>query len=277
MRIISPRNGERYLISAEPEWPSIAFEADAASTQPKLTWTWSLQWKGFSKSGVDVTTTNTWDAREVTVNRGGTLTVSVQGTTASAPVTVHIQGSQPREESIHQYLISKPCGLGFEKILKHETHCMHFDRNGEPQRSFDNGYGMAQLTTPPPTYEQAWNWKLNIDGALELFDAKRRAAVAYLGQEGRAYTEGQLMREAVCRWNGGAYHVWDAHKGWARNPHVLCDSLTGNIGWDSTHPSNAAKTEAQLHERDRKQFNRPPPADACWRYFGVCYADRILA
>jgi hypothetical protein len=277
LRIISPSSGDQFVISAEPEWPSVEFRADSGSTPPPFTWSWSLQWRTFSKSGVANTDTNTWDAREVAANLGGNLTVNVKSPIASDSITVKIHGAQPSAAAIHAYLVSKPSGVGLEKILIHETNLQHFDQNGEPKHSFDNGYGIAQLTTPPPTYEQVWNWKLNVDGALVLFDAKRRAAIAYLGQQNRTYTQDQLTREAVCRWNGGAYHVWDTATGWIRNPHILCDTQTGNIGWDLTNPKNTGKTEAVLHERDHKQYSHAPSADSGWRYFGVCYADRILA
>jgi hypothetical protein len=41
---------------------------------------------------------------------------------------------------------------------------------------------MCQLTTPPPSYEQVWNWKLNIEGGLAPSASKRSQALAYLGQ-----------------------------------------------------------------------------------------------
>jgi hypothetical protein len=150
--------------------------------------------------------------------------------------------------------------------------------NDEPKKSFDNGYGMCQLTNPVPTFEQVWNWQLNVDGGLLLFAEKRSAAKAFLGQSGRTFTDAQLRFESVCRWNGGAYHRWDgvANK-WIRQPNVLCDTATGNIGWDLTDPENAGKTEAQLHARDTATYATPSQFPSRhWRYFGVCYADRVL-
>jgi hypothetical protein len=103
------------------------------------------------------------------------------------------------------------------------------------------------------------------------------AALAYLTQSGRAYSADQLKREAVCRWNGGAYHEWDAKTNrWVRSPHVLCDSMAGNIGWDLTDPANKGKSETELHKRDSGAYSGAPPAGAHWKYSGVCYADRIL-
>jgi len=135
---------------------------------------------------------------------------------------------------------------------------------------------MCQLTTPAPKFEEVWNWKMNIDAGVKLFNDKRTAAVAYLSKHG-TYTAEQLKYETVCRWNGGAYHHWDEKKGqWVRPANILCDAKTGNIGWDMDNPANKGKTEAQLHARDSEEYSKPPGSSANWRYSGVCYADAIL-
>ena len=41
-------------------------------------------------------------------------------------------------------------------------------------------------------------------------------------------------------------------------------------------PSNAGRSEADLHARDRGVYSAGPTATAHWKYFGVCYADSIL-
>jgi hypothetical protein len=192
-------------------------------------------------------------------------------------VTVKITGQNPTAQQVSTYLATKPNSEGFDKLLEHESHGKHFNAQGEPVKSFDNGYGMAQLTTPAPTYDQVWNWKKNIDAGLVLFGQKRSAAVAYLSQSSRSYTTDQLKYETVCRWNGGSYHVWDSKtNAWVRNPDILCDSKTGNIGWDMTDAENTGKTEAQLHSRDKESYSSPPQAGAHWKYSGVCYADAVL-
>lgn len=54
---------------------------------------------------------------------------------------------------------------------------------------------------------------------------------------------------------GGAYHVWDATlQQWVRRNNILCDSQTGNIGWDTDNPTNASNTEEALHNRDSAQY-----------------------
>jgi hypothetical protein len=279
MKFTSPKANEKFTISSTPEWPSIVFETDGRGSHD---WHWSIIWNNFKKSGVVHTSSNKWDAKDEITNCGGTLTVKATATEAgkptkvSAAISVKVIGTNPSNAEANAYLGTKTDSKGFDKILEQEAKFKHF-KHDEPIRSFDNGYGMCQLTTPSPRFEQVWNWKLNIDGGLALFAQKRASALAYLSQSGRSYTDDQLTREAVCRWNGGSYHEWDAESGsWVRNRTIMCDSKTGNIGWDMTKPANKGKSEGELHKRDEGTYNAPPGADANWKYSGVCYADHIL-
>lgn len=274
MKFTKPKENESFALTSVPEWPSIEFQTDASGPH---TWDWKITWDTFTKSGTATSASNTWDAKDVITNFGGTLTVQARAGGASAKISIKIKGVNPTATEVNAYLATKANSAGFDKIIEHESKYKHFNASGEPVKSFDKGYGMCQLTTPEPTFEQVWNWKLNIDGGLKLFENKRAAAIQFLTQSNRTYTDDQLKREAVCRWNGGSYHVWDGKNNqWVRNPNILCDSKTGNIGWDMTDPENKDKTEEELHKRDSGSYNKPPAAGAHWKYFGVCYADRIL-
>jgi hypothetical protein len=275
MNITSPTGQNSvFTITSDPTWPSIPFLTDAVGTH---TWKWKVVWGTFSQSGIASTPLNQWDAQAVVTNFGGTLTVTAQAGNETAVAVVKIKGTNPSPSDVTQFLASRPNSAGFDKILIQESHCRHFNLAGEPIKSFDNGYGMCQLTTPTPSFEQVWNWKANIAGGLDLFAEKRAAAVNYLSQSGRGYTDNQVTYESVCRWNGGSYHEWDNAKSlWVRHPNILCDSTTGNIGWDMTDAENTGKAEAQLHQRDRSAYGAAPGANAHWKYSGVCYADKVL-
>ncbi|MDB5917003.1 MAG: hypothetical protein JWR40_1237 [Massilia sp.] len=279
MKLTSPKADAKFVISSAAEWPSIAFETDGDGPHE---WRWSIVWNNFKKTGVAHTPGKQWDARTDVANCGGILTVDARAgeagkpTEVAAAVTVNVIGTNPSEAEATAYLATRADGKGFDRILKQESGFRHF-KNGEPIKSFDNGYGMCQLTKPVPTFEQIWNWKLNIDGGLALFAQKRSLALAYLGQSGRTCSADQLMRETVCRWNGGSYHEWDTNSGaWVRAHVILCDHKTGNIGWDMSRPANQGRTEIELHVRDSGTYNKPPGPAANWRYSGVCYADHVL-
>ena len=274
MKFTQPAASQTFTITSAPEWPAIEFETDAAGPH---TWSWSLAWGAFKKSGKATTPGNTWDAKAAVADGGGTLTVRAEAQQANATIAVSIKGTNPSAAEVGAYLAKQPGADGFDKIVAHESKFKHFNAVNEPIKSFDNGYGMCQLTTPTPTFEQVWNWKSNIDGGLKLFAQKVASATTYLGQAKRSHTPEQLKYEAVCRWNGGAYHEWDAKAAqWVRPASMLCDTKTGNIGWNMNDEKNKGKTEAELRKRDSGSYSKPPTADAHWKYSGICYADRIL-
>lgn len=275
MNFTNPVPNTVFTIDAALAWPAIVFETDV---QGPHTWQWTMTWDAFTASGSASTAANTWNAAPALVNRGGLLTVTAIAGEATATMTVNIKGMNPAASDVTNYLATKPNSDGFERIIQQETKLQHFNASRVPIKSFDKGYGMCQLTNPTPSFEQVWNWQHNVDAALILFALKRASAATYLGQSGRTYTEEQLKYETVCRWNGGRYNRWDpAVNMWVRTPSILCDSQTGNIGWDMTDPENAGKTEAQLRARDGASYSNPPRPGAHWKYFGVCYADHVLA
>jgi hypothetical protein len=279
LKIVSPAPASIFQVAADLQCPAILFSIgeDLAHGQ-QLTWDWQIKWRTFSKQGTAVTTNNSWDAKDAVGGLGGVLTVTVSGPGGKAAASVQITGTNPAAEEILAYLATQPDSAGFDKILQHETQMTHFDSKGQPRASFDSGFGMCQLTIPAPTFEQCWNWKRNIDAGLALYAAKRQAAARYLSQKARVFTSDQLTRETVARWNGGPYHVWStAQNAWIRNPDILCDSKTGNIGWNMTKPDNAGKSEATLHQRDAGKYRHAPGAGDGWGYFGICYADRLLS
>jgi hypothetical protein len=282
MNFTKPGPNAEFTITADPTWPSVAFETDGTGAH---TWNWTITWGTFTKSGTATTTDNKWDAKSAITDLGGTLTVRAEGnmvlpnkTTArqTATITVKIKGTDPAATAVKTYLGTKPNSDGFDKIIEHETHFKHFNAQGEPVKSFDNGYGLCQLTSPAPTFDQVWNWKKNVDGGLTLFASKRTTAISYLSQSGRTYTDDQLKHETVSLWNGGNYHTWDATTSqWVRKANILCDTATGNIGWNMDDAENTGKSEADLRARDKASYQRHT-ADAHWNYYGVCYADRVL-
>ncbi|MDQ6611261.1 MAG: hypothetical protein M3Y64_02420 [Gemmatimonadota bacterium] len=279
MKFLSPKAADIFKITAAAVWPSIVFTTDATGAH---VWHWSIAWDTYKQSGIANTVDNTWDAQSVVDGLGGTLTVNAQAKDAknvpvSVSINVKIKGDNPLPMDVDTYLSTKPESAGFEKIVQKESQYKHFNHSGEPIKSFDAGYGLCQLTTPKPSFAQVWSWKRNIDGGLGLYAQKRNSAITYLSQSSRTYTGDQLKYEAVCRWNGGSYHVWDA-KGlkWVRPSSILCDTRTGNIGWDMNDAENAGKTEADLRKRDSGSYSSAPAAGAHWRYSGVCYADRML-
>jgi hypothetical protein len=170
---------------------------------------------------------------------------------------------------------------GYEKILQHEARGKNFiDADGLPVVAFDKGYGVAQLTSPAPAYEQVWSWKENAKTGLALYQTKRADAKRYLSKHGKdSFTEEQLQIETYTRYNGGSYHEWDGSaKKWVRHPNILCDTNASNIGWNTGADANKGKSEPDLHKRDVKTYKlgkAGQDATHDWDYTGVCYAEHV--
>jgi hypothetical protein len=234
--------------------------------------TWSAKGKGNAK-------TPTWVADLDGTCLGGTLVVVAQVGEKQFKRSVRVVGENPTESQVKEYIDTFEGIPGFDRIVAQESKYKHFiNADGEPVVAFDGGYGLTQMTNPAPSYVEAWDWKANIRAGVKLYRQKRKEAEGYLigpGKTPREYTEEQLQMETWCRWNSGRYHEWDHKlKKWVRNPAILSDSKTSNIGWDITRRENKGKTEQELHGRDKDGYSRKK-ADSLWRYSGVVYADHI--
>lgn len=291
-----PAENEIFYIDEEAKFPTIHFEIDFDSAEECI-WTWSIQWaaatsglresanrgrtiKTWTEKGKQIHGSTSWVANLDDRCLGGTLTVTVKTGDKTFRRSVRILGTNPSEEKIRAYIATFDNAPGFERIVAHESKYKHFiNADREPIVAFDGGYGLTQLTNPKPKYNEAWDWKANIRTGIELYGTKRREAKNYLagGKNGkRNYTEEQLQLETWCRWNSGRYHVWDEKdKKWIRNPMILGDSETANIGWDLSKEENRGKSEKELHSRDKDEYSRPPTKDSLWRYSGIVYADQI--
>ena len=292
----TPGENEIFYIDAEANFPDIKFELNTNSTQDCI-WDWHINWaaatsglreskkrgrviKQWSEQGKKANGGKSWIANLNGYCLGGTLTVSVKVSEKTYQRSVRILGTNPSKEQIKSYIATFDDAPGFDRIIaKESTYKQFIDADSEPVVAFDGGYGLTQLTNPKPRYEDAWNWKANLRTGIELYRAKRREAKNYLsgGKNGkRTYTEDQLQLETWCRWNSGSYHEWDeGNKKWVRNPTILNDNETANIGWDITKSENKGKSEKELHNRDKNEYSKPPTKASSWRYSGVVYADHI--
>ena len=289
---VQPKSGEKYYIDADAVFPSITFEIETTEKAP-YEWSWVLTWpaavsslkesakrgkllKTFIEKGSFKQNDKKW---KVDLNKkviGGTLTVQVKAGKDLFKRSVYILGKNPSEQSVNDLLATIDNVKGFERLVAQESKFKNFiNADGQPVVAFDNGYGLTQMTNPAPSFEQCWNWKENVKGGTSLYKQKQAEAKKYLSQSRRKYTDDQLKLETWSLWNGGHYHTWNPIKQiWVRKPNILCDSNTSNIGWNTDIKDNSGQTEEALHERDEKQYKKPPPRkERKWDYTGVCYAD----
>lgn len=272
MRVVSPVANTRFPIAADATPPRIELKTDGRGPH---VWHWTISWRRFTRQGVIETVDGNLTLSSQIADMGGVLLVRVTAGQEHASVRLTVYGTNPSAAELRTYIRAQPNNEDFEAIVNHETRGLNFTARGEPKVSFDGGYGISQLTAPPPTLAQCWNWKRNVDGGLALLGVKRRNATAYLGAHG-SYTHTQLRLETVARWNGGAYHQWDG-SAWVRPANIICAPGTGNIGWDTNISVNSGLTTQELLRRDRATFSNPRTPNRHWRYTGICYADALVS
>lgn len=291
---VSPSAGEIFYIDEDANLPAITFKIDTDASAP-FDWTWKISWpaavsglresskrgkvlKTFSQSGNFSIIEKSWTAEFSEKVIGGLLSVTVRAGQAVFKRSVYICGRNPDAARVKAYIKTLDNVVGLDTLIEQESKFKHFiNADSKPIVAFDGGYGLCQLTRPAPTYEQIWNWKKNVSAGAALYREKQVDAKRHLSQKKREYTDEQLKLETWSRWNGGVYHTWDNNaKEWVRNPNWICDTETGNIGWDRTKSTNTNQTEAELHKRDSDEYKSPPKkSERKWDYTGVCYADHL--
>jgi hypothetical protein len=292
-----PVTGEKFYIDEATKFPSIEFEIKT-DAPPPYQWKWTIVWEAhvsglresakrgrklrtFSETGSFSSNDKSWQTDLGGKSLGGKLSVEVTACGTTFRRTVFVLAKNPAKADVVAYLATLPNSTGFDRVIEQESQFKNFiDADNEPVVAGDAGYGMTQMTHPAPSYEQVWNWQKNIQAGIALFQEKQTAAKRHLGQQGRQYTDEQLMMETITRWNGGTYYSWNPRsQTWERPPEMVCDPATGNIGWSTTNPANTGKTVDELHERDKdtyRDMKAGQSKDHAWTYSGVCYADHMV-
>ncbi|WP_206549518.1 hypothetical protein, partial [Cronobacter sakazakii] len=111
----------------------------------------------------------------------GNLVVSVKIGELVIKCNVKIKGQNPAVEDLHAFIDTFENSAGLKKVLAHESFNKQFiNLNGEPIVSFDQGYGMAQMTNPAPDYTTTWSWKEYVKAGRDLFQTKCEQAINHL-------------------------------------------------------------------------------------------------
>lgn len=287
---VSPEKSKTFYIDQNAKFPDITYEIKTDCNGP-YTWSWKIFWevkacpqksgkkrfkakhsKTYVKQGSFTSYERKWkcDFGEVI---GGILSVKVKAGSSNFVRKSIILGKDPGETRIHAeldtYAEKKDASL-VKKIFKQETQTKHFYTDEMPLVSFDNGYGLGQLTNPAPTYEQIWNWKKHVKTIMDTIKSNhRKRAKNYLDQHNN-YTDDMLDLETLASYNGLArgqhYHNWNTKLNkWVVNTNVTCDPEQSNKGWLMTEEENEGKSIEELRKNKKsKPF-----------YTGRCYAEHI--
>jgi len=287
---ITPASCETFYIDEESKFPEILFKIKTDDPGPFL-WEWEMRWTPeacrqkeglqrfkaknnttLSKKHSFISEEKQWKC-EVGSIIGGELLVKVKTEAKVFIRKTTILGKNPSKDRINLEIDkgqNKEDAALIKKIFNQESRYRHFYSDGLPLTSFDNGYGLGQLTNPIPTYEQIWNWKEHVKEMLDKrISIARKTAKNYLDKH-PGYSQNELDLETLAAYNGipkkQRYHVWnEKEKKWQVNDNVICDPEQSNKGWIMTESQNTGKTLEEL-----KKDNKTSPI-----YTGRCYAEHI--
>lgn len=81
--------------------------------------------------------------------------------------TFNVNGKNASQAAVKAYAITKTSFWALPKLIAQESSYRQFNSTSaepaDPFASFDGGYGLMQITNPPPTVSQVWSWKANVD------------------------------------------------------------------------------------------------------------------
>lgn len=286
---VSPESCQVFYIDEDAGFPAINFEITTDDSGP-FHWEWAISWApeacpqaegksrfkakkstAFSKKGSFNLAEKKWLCNLGAVI-GGDLIVKVKAGTTIFVRKVIVLGKNTSKEKIIAELDAgktKEDNELVKKIFKQESRYRQFYSDSQPLTSFDNGYGLGQLTNPAPTYEQIWNWKEHINEILnKQIPWHRKRAKKYLDKYGQ-YTQDMLDLETLASYNGWSHeqHYWNWNsttKKWESNSDVVCDPSQSNKGWLKTSETKDNSLE------DFKSDSKTKPI-----YTGRCYAEHI--
>ena len=172
--------GTTVFINENAEMPLIAATYCSIDTTITVSWNFKLTKSGMNDDVCvdDITLTGYGQQWEITKNIrqviGGKAQLSWTADGVSGSVSFNIVGKQPDRLTVMQYISSSTNLWYAPYIALHESTqgsilgpTQFSTKNiGYPLKSSDNGYGVMQLTNPPPSCMQIWSWKANCDEGL---------------------------------------------------------------------------------------------------------------
>ena len=168
---VSPR-GSIWYIDNDRNMPTIAdyFEASVHDysgdvSDLKFDWTFEGEFEGIrdsvgAKKQSDQWKPSSWGGKIFGGNVTVTASVEIDEEVYVGASSNTIYGENPTSRQLRREIGSP---WFFAQLVREESSCRQFDSSGLPVHSSDNGFGLTQLTNPPPTVAQVWDWQANID------------------------------------------------------------------------------------------------------------------
>lgn len=217
VQIVSPVAGTKFSITNQPKMPRIDVIARVTGVLPdpsaKITFSWRAEVKfnssgckhgvhsvrdssGIAHSSVCTTSSEVLTGSciggkfslQFTEIRGGNLELTVTANIGARSLVgkgtnVRIQGTNPAAVDIVAALPDD----AIRRIICRESSFRQFipapnEENAlYPQFSRDDllGVGLGQITNPPPSPDEVWNWRANLAAAVSLYNEKKSIAQNY--------------------------------------------------------------------------------------------------
>ncbi|HEU4889412.1 MAG TPA: hypothetical protein VFV49_16115, partial [Thermoanaerobaculia bacterium] len=239
--IVSVTSPDNFRISAEPRMPRIVARAKVEvpgapipDTTPtaEFEWTVTMRWEapkdvvehtyGPYRGGAE------WSPPPFTDIYGGTMIVKARlirngfGCMIAESRPVEVTATNPPVAQIVNRLHAQDSDFNeLERDVLDGVICVEsqntmrqFTEAGYPRMnvtSDQRGAGLMQLT-PPEDPRAYWDWRLNVDGGLDVFREKRDAATEYFSRHPEVPpTDTEMLRETIGLYNGG--HQYDFENG----------------------------------------------------------------
>jgi hypothetical protein len=154
---------------------------------------YSISVSGSSTQGANWNVVNSLQSNVL----GGTAIATTVLNGQTYTIVFYIRGTNPSAGAIQGYANT----LGnvpwfFMAVVQQESRTLNFRTADKlPLQSFDNGFGLMQLTnSPTPDYNSIFNWKRNVEMGLQKIHDKQDAATGWVNRQ-----RGQCIQELAAQ------------------------------------------------------------------------------
>lgn len=199
IEIVAPKPSDTFTITDVPGMPAIAAQARITGAAPDPTagttfrWTASIELDASTcvngpkqrrivHAPVSASVVGGQFAPTFAQIRGGILTLAVEAVVAGATLKASVTGIKVLGTNPSKALIaSKFADQTLRQIAAHESTFRQFDGARTPLWSGDKlgGVGLMQITNPPPTDDEVWDWAANLARGQKILKEKEAVAKGY--------------------------------------------------------------------------------------------------
>uniref|UniRef100_A0AC35FTB4 Transglycosylase SLT domain-containing protein n=1 Tax=Panagrolaimus sp. PS1159 TaxID=55785 RepID=A0AC35FTB4_9BILA len=191
-------NGGKAYITEIPQMPSlIAYYCGNQSSTVNYTFTLGYQYQvnysnpmtkkcdyNFQESEKEWHITNIFNDK---ISGGTAVFTWKDSEQNTGTINFEILGKNPTASSAMDYIQSESSLWYAQYIAYHESvgyqQFGYKVKTGYPTKSYDDGYGIFQITNPLPTCDNLWNWQSNCDAGITILSQKNAEATIWITRQ----------------------------------------------------------------------------------------------